>query len=57
LAAGCALAWRLIGSSVDENGLLHEPFALVPLGWLFFFLALLSGVVHLWRAVARRAND
>ncbi|GAB7024499.1 DUF3955 domain-containing protein [Salidesulfovibrio brasiliensis] len=34
----CILAFRLIGSSVDASGLLREPFALIPLGWLFLIL-------------------
>lgn len=28
------LAFHLIGSHVDQNGVLHEPFALIPMGWI-----------------------
>lgn len=34
----CHFTYRLIGSEVDGSGLLREPFALVPLGWLFLVL-------------------
>ena len=39
LGAACFLAFALIGSSVDEHGLLHEPFILVPIGWLSSFVS------------------
>ncbi|WP_238719646.1 DUF3955 domain-containing protein [Nitratireductor alexandrii] len=36
LVAGlaCLVAFRLIGSDVDENGILREPFFLLPIGSL-----------------------
>lgn len=34
----CHFTYRLIGSDVDASGLLREPFALIPLGWLFLVL-------------------
>lgn len=41
----CALAFELIGSTVDAAGILHEPFFLVPAGWILFLggLVLLAG--------------
>ncbi|MGL4792346.1 MAG: DUF3955 domain-containing protein [Aeromonas jandaei] len=30
----CCVAFELIGAMVDENSLLHEPFALIPVGFL-----------------------
>jgi hypothetical protein len=53
LATGCALAYRIIGSSVDPDGILREPFALIPLGWLFLALAAGCGLLHLVRSGAR----
>ncbi len=38
----CFLSFRLIGSEIDENGILREPFFLIPIGWLFLFLGLFS---------------
>lgn len=37
----CWSAYRLIGSEVDAQGVLHEPFVLIPIGWLL----LAAGVV------------
>ena len=34
VAFGCAVAYELIGSHVDADGWLREPFALIPVGWL-----------------------
>ena len=34
----CLAAYHLIGSSVDKQGFLIEPFALIPLSWLFLVL-------------------
>ncbi|MBN2087802.1 DUF3955 domain-containing protein [Candidatus Peregrinibacteria bacterium] len=41
----CVLAFKLIGSSVDANGVLHEPFALIPIAYIAFFLALIFGLL------------
>jgi hypothetical protein len=41
----CLIAYNTIGSSVDENGFLVEPFGLIPLFWLFQLLALVALVV------------
>ena len=39
----CFVAFEpLIGSEVDENGILREPFFLIPIGWLFLFLGFFS---------------
>jgi len=43
---GCLLAFWLIGSTVDEAGILHEPFALIPLAWLCGFLAAAAGIAY-----------
>ena len=50
LAAACFTSFKLIGSRVDASGMLHEPFALIPLGWL----AGLVGAVLLAVGWARR---
>ena len=38
LSAACFVTLRLIGSRVDADGTLREPFALIPLGWLAAFI-------------------
>ncbi len=40
-----AIIYNLIGSYVDENGMLHEPFFLIPLGYLFAFIGLILFIV------------
>ena len=45
LGAGYFLAFNLIGSYVDENGLLHEPFGLIPIGYLLIFSGLILGII------------
>ena len=34
----CLLAFNLIGSTVDAQGVLHEPFGLIPIGFLLIVL-------------------
>lgn len=36
--AVCLVAFRYVGTTVDQNGLLHEPFALLPIGYSLLFL-------------------
>ena len=45
LACFCVswVCWALCasnGSYVDQDGVLHEPFGFIPLGWLFDFVGL-----------------
>ena len=39
------IAYNLIGSYVDENGVLREPFFLIPFGYLFVFIGLILFIV------------
>ncbi|MEB8287767.1 DUF3955 domain-containing protein [Aeromonas veronii] len=43
----CLVAFELIGSTVGEDGTLHEPFGLIPIGLLLLGVAmlLLAGAV------------
>lgn len=41
----CGISYNVIGSHIDENGLLVEPFFLIPLTWLFFFTSMLSFII------------
>jgi len=40
ISLSCYALFFIIGSDVDENGYLNEPFFLLPLGALFFLLQL-----------------
>jgi hypothetical protein len=53
LGGACLFAFRLIGSPIDQDGVLHEPFPLIPIGWLLISLGVVAGVVHVVRAGAR----
>ncbi|MEZ9395483.1 DUF3955 domain-containing protein [Vibrio splendidus] len=41
----CFIVYNTIGSYVDENGLLVEPFGLIPLFWIFELLVLAASIV------------
>ena len=46
LFAICLIAYSIIGSRVLADGTLDEPFFLVPIAWLFFFIGVLMVVVQ-----------
>ncbi|MBA4501803.1 DUF3955 domain-containing protein [Marinobacterium marinum] len=56
LSFACLMAFRMIGSEVGADGVLREPFALLPLSWLLaaFGCALLIGGL-LKRYIRRKA--
>ncbi|WMJ83745.1 DUF3955 domain-containing protein [Oscillospiraceae bacterium LTW-04] len=41
---GCMVAFKAIGSYVSADGVLVEPFALIPLSFIFGLTAILSGI-------------
>lgn len=41
LSISCYILFFLIGSEIDDNGYLNEPFGLLPIGALFFFLSVM----------------
>lgn len=45
----CFLAYTLAGSSVDEDGTLHEQFGLIPIGYLLILLGMLLWGVSWFR--------
>ena len=55
LVAGalCLLAFNLIGSTVDAQGVLHEPFGLLPIG---FFLMVLGVLIYFYQGVKNKWN-
>ncbi|MFA9395044.1 MAG: DUF3955 domain-containing protein [Halodesulfovibrio sp.] len=48
----CGISYNVIGSHIDENGFLIEPFFLIPLTWLFFFISMLSFIIGFTRTVS-----
>lgn len=57
LCAGAAfitvIAFNLVGSTIDAQGILHEPFFLIPLFWLLSLSSIISAIVAL---VVRRVQ-
>lgn len=47
---GCFLLSMVLGSSIDSEGFLHEPFFLIPIGYLLIALGIVSAVVYLFRS-------
>ena len=41
----CFVSFELIGSEVDENGFINEPFALLPIGFIFTCLSMVLFIV------------
>ena len=50
----CLSLFSLIGSTVLPDGFLQEPFALLPLGWMFIALGVFTLVVSLIRRARRK---
>ncbi|WP_318531087.1 DUF3955 domain-containing protein [Lapidilactobacillus wuchangensis] len=47
----CFLASALIGSHLDSQGFLHEPFFLLPIGYLLLFAGVIGGLINLVKAI------
>lgn len=56
LGSLCLIAFRLIGASVDEDGVLHEPFALIPIGYALIASGAVVGTFGLVRASLRAVS-
>ncbi len=51
IACAAFLTFHLLGARIDADGFLHEPFALLPIGWATLLLAAVSGFINLiWKA-------
>ncbi|OOE88697.1 hypothetical protein BZG74_07625 [Salinivibrio sharmensis] len=51
LGTGCLLAFNLATPHVAANGSLQEPFAFIPLAWLFLGLSAITFVVNMVRTM------
>lgn len=40
----CAMLYSAIGSSIDEAGVLHEPFFLIPVGYALMFIGVIGSL-------------
>ena len=41
----CFVSFELIGTELDENGFINEPFALLPTGFIFICLSMVLFIV------------
>lgn len=55
VAVAAVIAYRVIGTRVDAEGWLHEPFALVPVAWLAGIGGTALIAIAVWRG--RRGAD
>lgn len=57
----CLFIFESIGSTLDEKGVLHEPFPLLPIGWVFILggigSLLVYGIVRIVQALMSRRNE
>lgn len=54
---GCFVAFNLLGTTVDAQGLLHEPFALLPLGYLLLFTGMVLSLLPLLRRALAKGEE
>jgi hypothetical protein len=47
IGLGCLISFKLIGSSIDAEGILHEPFPLLALGWIAIIVGGFTTMVSL----------
>lgn len=45
IGIGCMVTFNIIGSKIESDGRLVEPFFLIPIGFLFVILGIISAIV------------
>jgi hypothetical protein len=50
----CLLLFKLLGSYVDSQGIIHEAFFLIPIGFIFIVVGLMVLLFRLIRRCAKR---
>ncbi|WP_322881484.1 DUF3955 domain-containing protein [Pandoraea sputorum] len=53
----CWIAFAAIGSEVDAQGVLHEPFALVPVGLLMVVIGVIGSLARGAMTLCRRQSQ
>lgn len=46
LGMACLVSFQLIRSTIDEFGVLHEPFMLVGIGWILIGLGIIGFIIY-----------
>jgi len=57
LGIGCMVAYSIIGSEVAPDGILVEPFFLIPIGYLFFAIGIIFSLVVSITAFIRKPKN
>lgn len=57
LGFACLAAYKVIGSSILDDGMLNEPFALIPLFWLFMMFGVSTLVITLFKKSKAKNNQ
>ena len=57
LGVASFMAFSLIGSTLDEEGFLHEPFPLLPLGYLLLLAGAGVAILGAFRARRRQGRS
>jgi hypothetical protein len=55
-ALACALAYWMIDSTIDDHGILREPFFLIPIAELLLVLGLLFGGLYAFAHLRARRS-
>ena len=53
LGIACAILFSLIGQTVDANGVLHEPFFLIPVGYALMAVGTVGSLTSYLLSVRR----
>jgi prepilin signal peptidase PulO-like enzyme (type II secretory pathway) len=56
-AAACVIAFNLIGSTVDTDGMVQEPFFLLPLAVLFVLTSLITGLIAIFHHLKHKKQS
>ncbi|QIL45655.1 DUF3955 domain-containing protein [Vagococcus coleopterorum] len=54
IGALCFVAKTLAPETIDADGILHEPFFLIPIGYLFVFIGIGYGIITFIRSIIRK---
>lgn len=45
IGIACMMAFNIIGSEIAPDGMVVEPFYLIPIGFFFVFIAVISALI------------
>lgn len=57
ITIGCLIAFNFIGSEVLPNGMLKEPFYLIPIAWLFLLIGIVGVITRLSLSTVKKFKE